>query len=367
MKSYPKPSIRPKVLQKYHETTYGGLPLSAEAIADATFEEYYALYRLEYPKVSRWRAAMSDFRSLTSQFKPDMKSPLQMLDWPQLIRGWEGLRRLECLTHLSFTLCGTNDNFSISPLVSVDELRIVSGTSNLLKVLLQSVQAKNIYIDHENSATVDLSLLKEPTQLESLTIFCGIVRGLAAIQDAPIRELYVSNIHIDEKFGELLSARANTLESLTILNARPFGPDFLKPLRSLKRFTIPGDLEYRDVWIRFAVENPFIGCRFIRRESVSSKTKHVKPEEIYRGIDILQITTLEKTYFQIASNVADEILDQESLDNEIIEDKLKLAARRNRKRIRWSSELDALVAQTEDLNTCRWIIDQVFLMKDSIL
>ncbi|AKP28152.1 hypothetical protein LMANV2_90072 [Leptospira interrogans serovar Manilae] len=66
--------------------------------------------------------------------------------------------------------------------------------------------------------------------------------GLAAIQDAPIRELYVSNIHIDEKFGELLSARANTLESLTILNARPFGPDFLKPLRSLKRFTIPGDL-----------------------------------------------------------------------------------------------------------------------------
>lgn len=74
-----------------------------------------------------------------------------------------------------------------------------------------------------------------------------------------------------------------------------------------------------------------------------------------------------KTYFQIASNVADEILDQESLDNEIIEDKLKLAARRNRKRIRWSSELDALVAQTEDLNTCRWIIDQVFLMKDSIL
>ncbi|AJR16515.1 hypothetical protein [Leptospira interrogans] len=132
MKSYPKPSIRPKVLQKYHETTYGGLPLSAEAIADATFEEYYALYRLEYPKVSRWRAAMSDFRSLTSQFKPDMKSPLQMLDWPQLIRGrkeldlrevellpgvrslildrirtlngWEGLRRLECLTHLSFTL-----------------------------------------------------------------------------------------------------------------------------------------------------------------------------------------------------------------------------------------------------------------------
>ncbi len=340
-------------------------------------------------------APRDDFRSLTSQFKPDMKSPLQMLDWPQLIRGrkeldlrevellpgvrslildrirtlngWEGLRRLECLTHLSFTLCGTNDNFSISPLVSVDELRIVSGTSNLLKVLLQSVQAKNIYIDHENSATVDLSLLKEPTQLESLTIFCGIVRGLAAIQDAPIRELYVSNIHIDEKFGELLSARANTLESLTILNARPFGPDFLKPLRSLKRFTIPGDLEYRDVWIRFAVENPFIGCRFIRRESVSSKTKHVKPEEIYRGIDILQITTLEKTYFQIASNVADEILDQESLDNEIIEDKLKLAARRNRKRIRWSSELDALVAQTEDLNTCRWIIDQVFLMKDSIL
>ncbi|AAN51898.1 hypothetical protein GS518_18300 [Leptospira interrogans] len=60
-------------------------------------------------------------------------------------------------------------------------------------------------------------------------------------------------------------------------------------------------------------------------------------------------------------------MDQESLDNEIIEDKLKLAARRNRKRIRWSSELDALVAQTEDLNTCRWIIDQVFLMKDSIL
>ncbi|EMN49841.1 hypothetical protein LEP1GSC088_0199 [Leptospira interrogans str. L1207] len=87
MKSYPKPSIRPKVLQKYHETTYGGLPLSAEAIANATFEEYHALYRLEYPKVFRWRAAMSaprdDFRSLTSQFKPDMKSPLQMLDWPQ--------------------------------------------------------------------------------------------------------------------------------------------------------------------------------------------------------------------------------------------------------------------------------------------
>ncbi|EMN49990.1 hypothetical protein LEP1GSC088_0198 [Leptospira interrogans str. L1207] len=55
------------------------------------------------------------------------------------------------------------------------------------------------------------------------------------------------------------------------------------------------------------------------------------------------------------------------MDNEIIEDKLKLAARRNRKRIRWSSELDALVAQTEDLNTCRWIIDQVFLMMDSIL
>ncbi|EMJ56039.1 hypothetical protein LEP1GSC013_0094 [Leptospira interrogans serovar Valbuzzi str. Duyster] len=52
--------------------------------ADATFEEYYALYRLEYPKVSRWRAAMSaprdDFRYLTNQFKPDMKSPPQMLD-----------------------------------------------------------------------------------------------------------------------------------------------------------------------------------------------------------------------------------------------------------------------------------------------
>lgn len=70
-------TIRPEVLRRYHDATYGGRPALPKAYQGAAFDEYVSLCRTQYPGISAWSAAtqapIAAFQEQAKELEPDHK------------------------------------------------------------------------------------------------------------------------------------------------------------------------------------------------------------------------------------------------------------------------------------------------------
>ena len=111
-----------------------------------------------------------------------------------------------------------------------------------------------------------------------------------------------------------------------------------------------------------------LSLRFLTRTSVFqfspvkeplSTLPRVEIEEIYRGVDILRVQKGKKIYFQIAANLAGELLQSDSLNNHDVRDFVETAAKAARKRIEVDSSSDEVIIRSPKVETLRWCIDQI--------
>lgn len=87
------------------------------------------------------------------------------------------------------------------------------------------------------------------------------------------------------------------------------------------------------------------------------------PAELYQGIDILRIAKGRQAAFEIAADLAQDILGSAGMDNGELEHRLQALAKQAGQKAQWSSEGDGLVVRAKDIETCRWVIDCVHAMR----
>jgi len=388
-----KTKIRPALLRQYHEATYGDLPLNAKALAGVSFDEYVALRRIRYPKMSAWQAAveaptaelraqakklerpqrqlpaMPVFATIARQPTGDLLEALGsvepnvqrlLLDRIKTVTGWAAIASLDELDDLELVLCDTTDSQAVDPPLRLRRVALTECSTAAMGVALRSTRARVIDIAYPQTTVFDAGMLASHCDVEEVTVTAPLVHRLAGLAELPLRVLRLGRVEPNGELGPLLRAVASTLEELTITGTRPFGPEQLPKLPALARLDVPGTPETRDAWIDYAVKHPQVACRFAPFEAPPPKALAVTVLEIHRGVDILQATKGKKTFYEVAFDVA-AALDGYDGDNGDLEAELKGLAKRGKKRgLKWSSEADTLVVQATKPDTLRWVLDAAF-------
>jgi hypothetical protein len=383
-------SVRPPILRRYIEATFGGRGPDRDAVAGATFDEWFALLRMVSPKVTAHRAALNapteELRAYAARFPKErdvepalkrfaevgkraavdlatapLEPGLQSLQLSRLksIDGWEALRGLP-LEDLSIVLCTNPRGAPLSPKMKLHELRINSSDEATVAFALSSFSVEELALTYKGTV-FDLARLADQDRLTSLWVGASLVRGLEHLSDRRFSYLGLFDLEPDEATRRGFALLADRVESLSLDATRPFGPDLLPEMPSLRRLQVPGYEAYREAWIDYAVAHfPRIGCFFTTPTQPDDRT--VSVEEIYRGIDILRIVARGKTKFEVSGDMTEEVMARDpSWDgsNGDLEDELRKVAKRAKRKLSWGSEADNLVAWAADVETCRWLIDQI--------
>ncbi len=383
-------TIRPTLLRRYHEATYGDRPLTAEALEGVTFEEYVSLRRIHFPEMSAWRAAIEApvagfrarakeldrdarepppqpiFATLARQPQVDLAAALEDID-PQVERllldrlvsvtGWTALRSLRSLDDLAVALCASTDRRAADPPIELRRLSLTECPTGIMRVVLRSTRAREIDIAYPQATVLDAVALASQHDAEDVALSAPLVHRVAHLAALPLRTLRLGRVEPDDELRQLLASLAPSLEVLRLATTRPFGPELLPDLPTLTRLQVPGTEETRGAWIDYALDHPEVGCRFPRFEPPPANEAAVTIHEIYRAVDILQATKGQKTSYEIALDLASEI-EGFTGDNGDLEDQLAALAKGARKRgLKWSSEADTLVVRATKPETLRWLVD----------
>ncbi|ATB37720.1 hypothetical protein CYFUS_003145 [Cystobacter fuscus] len=386
--------IRTKVLRQYYEASYGVQVSDEEAFKGATFDEYYQLKRIQFPAITRRRAAEKserpEFQKLAAEMPPDPpdKNPVlphfcmierkpeldlasakigedvQNLTLSRIksITAWKGLRRLERLERFSLSLCGSASEAPLVPPVLAVLVNLGSCAPECVEMVLRSTDAQKIRILHEEPSALSLSLLRGHARLEELVIDASLLHGLGVLKSLPLKRLYLSGVAPGQEVRGILEERSKLLAELGLVCDEPFGPSVLPDLPSLERLKVPGYEQFRSEWIDWAVANPKVACEFIPVPE-QSKRPTVQLAEVYRDVDILRVAKGKQQLFEVAANLVEDILDTDDIDNGELEDRVKALAKKAGKKAQWSSESDTFVMQAKDLDTCRWLIDSVYELR----
>lgn len=288
-------AVRPEVLRRYHEASYGQHDAGNEAFEGADFDEYYLLMRIRFPGISRRRAAQSsgrrEFLRLAARMPPDPPRGRGMLPRFCMIQreglldiagagigpgihnlalhgigsisGWSGLRRFPRLDLLDLTLCGSEPEEPLLPPVPVGRVELVSCEPRCLAVALRSTSARELHISCDAPPPLSLALLQGHGGLEDLWIDAAILHRIDVLERLPLRRLYLSGVAADRTLRRMLQARAASLAELGLDCHEPFGPELLPELPSLRRLRVPGHAHFRAQWIEWAVAHPEVACQFV--------------------------------------------------------------------------------------------------------
>jgi hypothetical protein len=387
-------SIRPKILKQYYERAYGQQFMREEAFLGATFDEYYHLQRIQFPRMSRRKAAeqsgKQEYLKQVASLPPDpprvseslphhcliarkpdvdlaqagIEAEVQnlTLDRVKAVTGWEALRQQTKLESLNLILWAGERGELLAPPLSLPNLDLRSCSLECTRWLLESTRVRSLYVQLEEAEPLDLSPLEAHTRLEKLRTNAGQLRGVGRLAKLPLTRLFLSRVVPGVALHRVLQARADSLLELGLMSDEPFGPSLLPELPSLERLEVPAFDVARAEWIDWAVAHPQVACRFLPLEE-EPKKQVVRLAELYRDIDILLLQKGKQTSFEVAGNLVEDVLDTDELDNGELEDQMRALAKKEGKKAQWSSERDTLVMQAKDIETCRWLIDSVYALK----
>ncbi|MCX5744879.1 MAG: hypothetical protein NT062_20515 [Proteobacteria bacterium] len=356
--------------------------------ADATFDEYYALQRVFYPGVTRQTAAKNAHfdhhrAGAAPPVAPEPTPPARqikaiylarrpmldlgdaavpedvqslVLDRIQDLQGFRFLPRLKVLEILTVALCKSEDRVPASPPVALDRVEVRECSPVCVETVLRSTAAR--VVSFNSAAPVSLALLDGHPSLRELTAGAPLLRGIERLSGRPLESLTLASVDVNAQLRAVLATLAPTLRVLSLTATRPFGPEMLPDLAAfpeLRRVAIFSTdfAEYREAWLSYAVAHPQIDFVFGR---IVPSGEQIEVVEIHRGVDVLRIEKGKKVVFEVSGDLASE---GGADDNGDLEDRLREPAKAAKKKVKWSSEADTFVAQTPDLETARWIIDQI--------
>lgn len=383
------PNVRPELLKRFYAMILDGA-FDPAIYADTTFDEYHALRRVFFPGVTRQTAAANaPFEHLRAgappdEVKPEPAPPARgikpfnlnrlprvhlgeaaipedvqslVLDRIKALEGFRFLPRFKVLEVLTVALCEAADRAPASPPVALDRVEIRGCSPACAETLLRSTSARAVSFNFP--APVSLALLDGHPILRELSAGAPLVRGLERLSGRPLESLSLGSVTVNEQLRAVLATLARTLRALSLTATHPFGPEMLPDLSSfpeLRRLTISAAdfADRREAWLSYAVAHPRID--FVFGRVVPSSGAQMKVAEIHRGVDVLRTEKGAKVVFEVSGDLASE---GGADDNGALEDRLREAAKAAKKKVKWSSEADTFVAQTADLNTARWIVDQI--------
>jgi hypothetical protein len=382
------PHVRPDLLRRFYEARWDGGVSPETLYRDATFDEYFALWRLQFPLATRRSAAegspLERFRALADAMPPDpepsdppgpklaqfdRRASLDLaaeafeagveglvFDRIKAIAGWASLARFPHLRLFDVLLSGTADREGPPAPVPVDTVEVRECSAACLQLALRATRARSLAFSTQEPPVVDLGALAHHTELRELAAGAPLVRGLAHLGRWPLTSLTIGLVHVDEALREGLGALSGSLEQLTLSTADALPPDALPELGGfarLRRVQLSIQASPREAWIDYAVAHPALDFVFTRLVP-PAKAPRVSLAEIHRGVDILRVELGKKVSFEIASDLAP---DFDAEDNEALEARARALAKAAKKKLSWSSEADTFVASAPDAATLRWLID----------
>ncbi|AKF86431.1 hypothetical protein MFUL124B02_26795 [Myxococcus fulvus 124B02] len=378
--------VRPHVLRAYYETTYGQGG-GRHAFDGATLEEYLALARIVYPRLSdkellqrapphlkelRASAATAsesrppqvpeqpEWQFISKKDRVDLGEYVQQSPPRIRVSGAKKIVGLEKVRgspvkRLAFNQCGSEVREVLRPTLFLEELEARWTDPGWSPVLLGSVSAEKVWFDWDEEQPWSARALKH-MEITHLQVDVPVLMGLANLKAQRFETAYVTCVADAGDLKEGLAGSARTLSELTIGAHVPFGPEVVAGLQKLKRLRIGAYPEFRQQWIDWAVGHREVSCLFdppvtFIREGAPSLA------EMHRDVPILVTRPKRGTpKYRVEYDVVGECeLDFD--DNGDLEDALKAAARQQKLKVQWGSEADTLVATAADVDTCRWVID----------
>jgi len=171
-------------------------------------------------------------------------------------------------------------------------------------------------------------------------------------------------VELDDAFRSGVAALASTLSRLAVSSSAPFPPEALPDLDTfseLRRVEVSvHKTAFSQEWIAYALARPAIDFVFKRIVDVTS-APGTSMEEVYRGFDILRIGRGKTAVFEVSGDMAANLGEENNSD---VEERLQHIAAEAHKKVSWSSESGTFVAQTKDVATCRWLIDEIHGLAD---
>ncbi len=385
--------IRRKVLLAYYEATFGRGAASVErhprVFADATFDEYLALKRTEYPDLDKRGAAemapRADFRALAKNLPP---TPLVPIDEPSFryaeltgakidgaalrlgagvdavrLKNVKALRGFGALAKVAElrTLFARGCSASFAPpraRVEVGTLDLSGCRPEFVASLLASTRAREVEWTEWGAEPIDLAHLAGHTGLTALHAHGAWIRNAHALPARRLRSLALGRIRIDARLADALRAAGRTLRALELDSADDIAPTDLPftAMRALRRVRLCVHPTHRDAWIALALARPEVRFDFAGPPAPRPALPEIELAEVHLAVDLLRVVRGTKLSYRIESDVADAV--GYAASNAELEDQLIPRARAARRAISWSSEADTLIATARDLETCRWIIDE---------
>lgn len=311
-------NVRPAILRHYYEAVFDGL---ATRFAGATFDEYYALFRLEYPTATKRSAVASATRNgrsdLAGQLVPDepdgrLFAPTEL----DLVAEKYGLIRLnkrgpfdlgdhvkktskaiDCAgatlgnfaaltkatwVHVELRGCKAGDDAwpGDSSATIADALRIRWVDETTLAAATRVIRGRDVHVHHKNP--VDLRLFASH-DLERLSVSSPWTHG--TLTQPKLRALRLVGESLSADVRALLSSCARSLEELSLSTLVPFAPEALPGAPHVRLLTVTAFPELREPWLDFAVRSNHIGFQFRR---------HYVPEKSYETVDTIGAADLAR-------------------------------------------------------------------------
>jgi hypothetical protein len=382
--------IRRKVLHAYYEATFGRGAAAVErhprVFADATFDEYLALKRTEYPTLSARDAAVlaprADFRALAKTLPVELLPDEPHFTYGELtgakvdarlrlpagvdairMKGVKSLRTfggLARIARLRRIVARTSAATFAPPQarVEVEELDVSSCRPEFVASLFGATRAQRVEWIEWGAEPIDLAHLAGHVGLTTLHAHGAWIRNAHALPARRLAELALGRVRIDARLAEVLRAAGRTLRSLELVSNDDLAPTDLpfKAMRALERVKLCVHATHRDAWIALALARPEIRFDFGGPPPPRPALPEIELAEVHRAIDLLRVTRGTKLSYRIESDVADAV--GYAASNGALEDELAKRARVGKRKIDWGSEADTLVATARDLETCRWVIDE---------
>lgn len=384
-------NVREHILRQYYESSFGTQSPNPQAFNGSTFDEFLELFRIAFPAATaRHAARMSPahlgFRQLaeTLQDPPTIqadsapgyqyharKAELDLdrlitadhdvqtlhLDRIRELRNLSALTNFPRLRRLWLIFCESTDEIGLQHTISLDELKLTNCSIPITRKLVAGVSAKNLYIENSQPSTFHLDQIPNPSIVERLTVLSPSISSYGQIRKMPLVYLYLANSNASDQLWKNLA----TCEKLTelIIAGRPFPPNVLPTCPALTHFTVEAFPEFRDLWITWATQHPYIKCKFLPRAALVPSFEKTTIAEVYRNIDIL-MTGKGKSPKYRASFLTSELIEyKKNLDSSVVEQILHQCIRKTNIKMDITSEADEVIIETNTLGNCKSIIDYV--------
>lgn len=380
-------SIRRHVLQSYYEATFDGR--EQDRYTDAGFDEFVALLRIEEPATTPWGAAFSaasrhrsDLVRHAAELVPD-PMPDTRSEWGKLadvhpylsiireravdlreklagtearllecqqarLSGWAGLAAAKPWQLVELRVCQSSDTAPLRPPVPVQKLRLVRCTPSCLAVVLRSTSADDVVILHDEP--FDLRLLSNHQQLRRLLVVAPLVYGTRHVGRLKLRELHLNEVVWDEDASRLMVALGSTLETLVLAGEPPIAPSELSMLPHLESLAVRAWPELKGEWIDFAVSHPRIRVAF-RGANVDGRREKFRLAETHKDVDVLRRLHPRAAYLIYGTTGSN--------GSEALGRAIRAAAKKSRKKVKWSSRPGGYTIETSDPVTARWVAESL--------